>query len=239
MALSVRRIGEHITHALGGDSQFEPVEVVNLAGEDWVNIHTWQYLRRRSKSIDLVADQEYVDLGDEVRDIISMYPTNSLTNHVQWTTTEEINRLRTTVHGTYSGYWAAQGFRKDATTGDLHQIAELWPTPSASSTAYFTLFHTSGWVRVTSDDDKVDLPDWLEPRFIQWCRAYAEGLEDSDQGSVEQRQEGLLASQSFQRAMGRDGALQLTLGKPEGGVAHPDRQDLGRIYVVDSVASPS
>ena len=72
MALTVQRIGEHAAHALGAQGDIEPVELANLAGEAWVNAHPWQYLLRRSKTIDIVASQSYVDLGDEVRGIVSM-----------------------------------------------------------------------------------------------------------------------------------------------------------------------
>lgn len=239
MTLTVQRLGELAAHALGAQSEIEPVELVNMAGEAWVNAHPWQYLNRRSKTLDVTASQGYVDLGDEVRNVISMAPSSALSNYVEWTTLEEINRLRTSITGTHStGYWAAVSYRRDATAGELHQIAELWPTPASTSAGYFTLFYQSGWLSVSDDDDKVDLPSWLEPVFIQWVRNYAEGLEDSDLGQVEQRLEMLLGSQLMQRAMARDGAMLNDLGQPMGGAAQPGRQDIARIYFVDSVATP-
>ncbi len=239
MALSVQRLGEHIEHALGAAGQFEPVEVVNLAGEAWVNAHPWAYLERRTKTVSTVADQSYVDVGNEVRNVIAMYPTDSLTNHLRWSTVGEILLRRTSITGSYSGYWAALAFRKDATTGDLHQTAELWPTPSTTGTDYFTLAYRSGWLKVTSDNDKVDLPSWLDGVFVQWVRAYAHGLEDEDLGATEQRLQVIRSSQMFLDAQIRDGAMQPELGEIRGGMAAPDGGGFGHTYVVDSVASPS
>jgi hypothetical protein len=239
MAIPVSELADQIRLALGDLPRgFSVVSAVNDAGEILVNAHPWEWLSRRSTTIDLVADQGYVDAPSDFRDAISMYPTNSLTNHVQWTTLEEINRLRTTVHGTYSGYWAATNYRSVSGAAPV-PIIELWPAPSVNSTDYFTLMYHAGWTRVASDNDMVEIPNWLDVLFKDLVRRVAKAWDEEDNADLPQRIQGLKESSLWLEAMRRDGLQQPYLGKTQGGAASPDRQDIGRIYVIDSVASPT
>lgn len=239
MALTVRDCARHIEHTLGGKPALPCVEMVNDAGELLVNAHRWQWLEGASTTVSLVAGQSYVDLPVNMREVLQAYPTSSLTNSLQWTTPQEILRLRSTVVGSYRGYWGTITHHKAAAGGAPTVRLELWPTPSASTADYFTLFFRSGWARVDDDNDALDLPDWLEPVFKQLLRLTARGYEEDDLGAVAERFEQFKASQLWSDALTRDGMLQPSIGTQHNGLASPEAQFVGRVYYVDSIAGPS
>lgn len=239
MAISVKALGNHIRLALGDlPRHLSVTEIVNDAGRVLEAAHTWEWLSRRSTTISTVADQPYVDAPSDFRSIIEMYPTNSLTNQVQWTTLHEILRLRSTVVGSYTGYWAAANHRAVANAAP-QLIFELWPTPNTSAADYFTIMYQGKWTEVSSDNDWAAIPDYMNPLFADLVRRVARAWEEEDTAGLMERVESLKQSSLWVTAMQTDGLNQPTLGTTKGGAASDALPDIGRVYVTDTVASPN
>lgn len=225
MTLTVNACDAFLTANLGGTPASRSVlDCVNDTGK-WLTIsHSWNWMRSRSTTITATASQNYLDLPSGVRSIDSIYTDNSLTYHMQQRTLEEILDLRTSAIGgqTDQFQWAAN-YRTVAATATVPQylqpIIELWPTPSATTTATFLMFHTAGWADLTDDADGVLVPDWLIPLFLEALSLVAKGYDEHDTADVTTRLQLLTGSDAWTNALRYDGGLQPVLGREERGAA--------------------
>ena len=91
-------------------------------------------------------------------------------------------------------------------------ILELWPTPTSTSLGALTIFYRAGWTVVEKDSDLLAIPDWIEPLFKSLLRAYVRGIEEEDEGTVEERVQRVLNGPLMDIAVRRDSRIAPNVG---------------------------
>ena len=222
-ALTRTKLENHALHAIGGvlDARLSVTDLVNEAGERLVNMHPWNWLQREPTDLSLTADQKFVTLPTDFRDIVAIHTNSSVNNAVYLTTMDDIiTRRGSQISITQTDYWAALAWPTQASTtsAPTNPRLELWPTPNAAVANAWSLVYRAQWVPLAAIQDVPNIPTWLNPLLIQFVRAVAMGYEDGD---VETRCAQVEQGSSAYSARSRDGTTQPTYGPPLGGHLEP------------------
>lgn len=166
-----------------GQSTFE--SLINEAGEAWVNLFEWPYLRQRSQRLQLEAGVESYRLGLGVRSISTLYRPDTVYRPIRivdfttWTEQKErylagLTRLcdpLATVH------W-------DTREGDDEPRLYLSVYP-ATNTEEVVYEYEGGWLPLDESGDVADIPGPLVQSFREFLRRYASARE-TDKVTVDQ-----------------------------------------------------
>jgi len=117
MALSAREALAHVKHALSSDQMpsVGGLRILNDAGELLVNMHSWRWLEGVQVDVDLHADQPYVWLPENVREITALVATSTLNTAITLTTPMELAQRRASTVSTSFHYWGALVFAPKST----------------------------------------------------------------------------------------------------------------------------
>ena len=123
MTLNVQEALEHINHTLStkGTHAFG-MRILNDAGEYLCTCHHWKWLERPRHNLHFEADQGYVWLPRDFRDLIAYDATQGLTSGLSLTTHQYLVELRTSAITTSTWrYWGAitHAPRQERPTGTL------------------------------------------------------------------------------------------------------------------------
>lgn len=91
-------------------------------------------------------------------------------------------------------------------------VLELWPTPQQDMDGALTIFYRGGWERVRKDTDLLAIPDWIEPLYKALLRAYVRGVEEEDEGTVDQRVRTVMEGPLMAVAVRRDSRIAPNIG---------------------------
>lgn len=175
--LNLAILGGHILDALNRHpAASNSVELlVNEAGTAWCNANAWGYLRRRRREVVFVAGQASYPLGADLVEVQSITDLAQRGVCPLLVTRSEFETQRAVGGGIgYGGAWVGTVY--DGLDGGVAQkLLEVFPTPTATQT--IVLIYTGGWARVNESEEPIDLPQQLEPAFIEWVRHYAMGRE--------------------------------------------------------------
>ncbi len=100
--------------------------------------------------------------------------------------------------------------------GEPEPVLELYPVPTADSDAALTIFYRGGWGRVKADTDVLSMPDWIEPLFKAMLRAYVKGIEEEDEGTVDQRLDSVMRGPLMAGCISRDAKIAPNVGALRG-----------------------
>jgi hypothetical protein len=220
MTLTAARCVDHIRHTLGNalpSQTIDPMTVINQAGQFLCTMHEWKWLERQSAYIGFTSGQSYSTCPSDLRDVISIQFTQGLVNRVRITSINEISRLRS--HNIGVGLamtWVALVSRANPTGGAPIPILELYPTPVSTDNQALTIYYRSGWTPPLNLDEssQINIPEYLEPLYIQILRAFARGYEEEDQASLDTRLQALYTGVLFLTCAERDGMIQHQYGPP-------------------------
>ena len=180
-----------------------------------------------------------VALPLDFRSMKSISATDSLVNGLYLTTADELLRKRTNQIEVASS-WNYYGTIVYAGAPPA-PLLEIWPSSTVNETDAFTMFYKAGWLRGTSDDATIYVPDWIDSLMISIVRAFALGYEEGsepDRPSMAQHLAEIAAGPLFMAAKRRDGNTQGFYGPLRGGAAQ--RQRHGYVpYLSTVVAAPS
>lgn len=219
MAISVQACLELVRHSLGGplSSEIAGYDIVNQAQQVFVTAHPWQWLLR-STTLNLTASQNYINLPSDFRDLEGYEATSGTLTSLRLTTLQRIVELRSSsVPQSTFGYYAALAYSSASPSGAPTPRLEIYPTPTANSTAAFTIFYRIELPVVSNDQTFISIPRWCEVPFIQLVRAIARGYEEEDQASMQVRIATVKTGEEWQDALLRDGGAQPMLGLMRGG----------------------
>ena len=225
MALQVSTIETYLEAALGGSSAapYTTVNIVNHTGQWLVNARPWKWCEGATANLSLVSGQSFVALP-KLRSIVSVYPTNGLTVQWEFTTIDDLQKIRST--GTVSPlkYWGAVTHTPQAGGGAPSARIELYPTPDADANDFLVLHYHADWTPVKVATDYVSIPEWLEPLFIWACTEVMRAFEEYDKAAEAgmlgyDRLARLTQSKIWLDAVGRDGSLQPGIGRLMNGAA--------------------
>lgn len=130
-------------------------------------------------SISFDLDTSHVLLPEDFGSHVELFGTRSFLRYAYSASLTELmdNETNQLVAASFSSGYAiewAQAAEKAQPVATL----KVWPEPSASTWDELSLVYRRGWLELTSDDDIVSIPDWLENLYIQYVRAFAAGYED-------------------------------------------------------------
>ena len=132
-------------------------------------------------SISFDLDVSHVQLPTDFGTHVDLFGTRSFTRYAYAASLSEMiendtNQLVSTSFLTLYGIEWAQAADKAQPVATL----KVWPEPSQATWDELSLIYRRGWLELTNEDDVVSIPDWLEPLYIQYVRAFAAGYEDGN-----------------------------------------------------------
>lgn len=220
MALSAATCYQLIDHTLGDTpaSEVERHLILNQAMRTLVSAHPWNWCVRTT-TLGLTDSQSYIDLPSDFVQLVAYGSYAGATLSLRMTTYQEIVDLRSSsasVNG--FGYAAAIAYSSAGGSGGAPTPRlEIYPTPSDDTASAFTIFYRAELPAITSDQEFVSIPSWLELPFIQLLRAIARGYEEEDEESMQARIARVRMSAEWADALRRDGMVQPDLGIQRGG----------------------
>lgn len=182
------------------------LDLLNMAGEQLVNMRSWNWLRRAPQFLGHIADQEYVQLPIDCAVVRKIEPTTSSGNWVTITNMPELLRMR--AHGNGAQWYVAMTYAGVPAAPRL----EISPTPSATDPEVWTLWYSGGWRTLLTEEDVLPFPIWVKPVYDLLVRAVARGLEEEDEGTMSARIAEVQAGPVYVAAARRDGRLSVDLG---------------------------
>ena len=184
----------------------------------------------------------YALLPTDFMELIGYDTTNSLVNSLELTTFQHLLELRTNqIEIAAWNFWGVISWFEDQTDSNrVKPRLDIWPDPPAGTTETLSIFYKTSWPRVLTSDEEVKIPEWMEPLYIHWLRAYAKGYEDDadDQPSLNQRLISVVQGPVYMGALDRDGRIQPEYGPMRGGAVMSMPTGHNR-YLRTTVAGPS
>lgn len=171
-------------------------ELVNEAGEAWVNAHPWRYLRDRSQDINIVDGQNLYRLPLGVRSVgefllrpDSVYQPIPIVNYEAFISEKErwlseVERQLTPIATTtFKRLPAAENGDPSGKDDDrLRFYIELYP---ANFTERVVVTFNAGWLPLDNASDEADIPPHLSRGFTEWMRRFAMAREKPDTGPMD------------------------------------------------------
>jgi hypothetical protein len=173
-----------------------------------------------------IAGELHLDscrLPPDFGDIVTIESTQSLVNSIQLTSLDHLNLMRTNqiqVAG-WNYYGAIVWGKSDISTaidgGIPTARLEVWPSQTVDDHDAFTMIYRAKWEDVSSDDDFLSIPPFMELMYLQILRALATGYEEDTLASVTQRLAEVRVGPEFEACRNFDQRTQETLGPLRGG----------------------
>ena len=184
----------------------------------------------------------YALLPPDFMELLGYDTTNSLVNSLELTTFQHLLELRTNqIEIAAWNFWGVISWFEDQTDSNrVKPRLDIWPDPPAGTTETLSIFYKTSWPRVLTSDEEVKIPEWMEPLYIHWLRAYAKGYEDDadDQPTLNQRLLSVVQGPVYMGALDRDGRIQPEYGPMRGGAVMSMPTGHNR-YLRTTVAGPS
>lgn len=96
---------------------------------------------------------------------------------------------------------------------------EVWPTPRVDQLNAFLLFYRASLNRIVNHaTDSIEIPSFLDPLYLELCRAYARGVHEEDEANLSARMDDVMSRSVFLTAVEHDDTQQMDYG-PLRGVA--------------------
>lgn len=223
-----------ITHALGGtpSSGTTAADICNDALQYLTDYHPWTWLRK-PLSLNLVNAQNYLSLPTDFKAIHAEL-RNSNSYRLRMVTLEDIYQLRASALSASFDLYAALSFTTQAslTVLPLYRM-ELYPTPTANSTAAITGTYLRIVPKLTNSTDVPDVPAPWHPALMNLCRAMAVNRQFREDASEWQEAEAKLM-----KLIDFDGIGQTPLGRMVGAVDRIRVCDDGPRNLIGSITTP-
>lgn len=227
-------------HAVGGSlpSGFDALGLINRAGHFLTTAHNWRWLSRTA-SVSLVADQAYGALPASFQKLLAApsftsgfyYNGGTTICMVDFDRILHARESDSDYSGSQTNFMAA--VVSTETAGEITQRLELFPTPTANAT--ISIAYRAGWTVLTTDSQRVSVPDYLELLFVELCRTMARGITMDDAGTIDVRLQGIMDGPMGKAARKRDFETQLSFGTLPGALPSTHGVD----FFSGNVANPS
>lgn len=230
MVLSTQQCLAHIEHALNGPiDSIEPLEVINQAGMTLLGLRSWAWLQAGKATLSLTSGQAYVNLPLDFKKLRAIEHQSSLVSF-QMGSKADLLALEASSTGLGGlAFWGSLTCARqldsngDETYGAPRWRIDLHPPPTADATDALIVYYDRKWATVAEDNNVVVLPDFMEPVFVQVLRAFAQGYEEPNNGSVDARLAGIVAGVTYHSALAHDTMAQGPAGPLRGGMAQGPR----------------
>jgi len=181
--VTLQQLRDTVFLVLGEDAdpRVNPDGIVQQAGRHLFDMHPWNWRRRPSATINLVADQDYVELPSDFGfGILDAIDTSNLTTGIQLTTLDDIIKRRKISVSTPWDYHVALVYPAQSSVTQEPQAArlEIHPEPSSSSTGAITVAYRAGWVPLALPTSAANVPPTMDHMLHRVTRAFAHGAQD-------------------------------------------------------------
>jgi hypothetical protein len=230
--LTFTEIENHCQYMLEGETTLPNgvtiAQVIDQAGRFFYNHHSWNFRDGNTETVDLVADQAYIEMPMDLQGLQGVEMTNALTSGIALVTMRELMRRRSTsVTVKQSYYWAAlvRPRRRSRALDYPQPRLEIWPTPVSTSLNAVTILYKTRWpafADTTADTstDTAPIPEYCEMAFLEVLRAIVAGWGErltQPQGGVTGLLKLVCEGYAMQAAKDEDGNEQYTYGPLIGG----------------------
>ena len=175
MKLTLANLAEAVFQELGRDPGRSTMEaLINEAGEAWVNLAEWFYLKERSSEIQLVAGTETYQLSPGVQDLhrelyrpdVYYQPIQIVDHETYLAEKDRYLSANFRLYNPLAGVWW------DTKEGDDRPrlYLNIYPTDLGERVTYR---YRAGWLPLDEQDDVADIPAPLVQPFVEWVRRYA------------------------------------------------------------------
>lgn len=222
MALTGTQVLQHIEHTLGGTpgGLVGGLEIINDAGQILTNMRPWKYLEGARASLDFTASQSYVALPSDFRDLIAVERQGGFTGSFDLVSHQELlDLVANSSDAATFRFWGAVTFTQSASGAAPVPRIDLFPTPDASVSDGILIYYRSSWLRIETDTQLLNIPEWVEPLYKQVVRAVARGYVEEDVAPLDARLGVIRAGPVFADAVGRDVEIQPSYGQLKNGMA--------------------
>lgn len=230
MAVNARTLAEYrseLQHAIGGSapaSQLAQDTIINDAGRHLVSMHPWKWLERTPGTLNFTASTAYVSMPADFKRAESIVPDDAIDACFTLTTFQEIARMRQFSITSTAAYYGCLVWPGQSGVTALQTVPrlELYPTPATNVTGALHLWYTRGWTVIDDATDVPNIPWFMEPLLVALVRAFAQGYEESDVASLNQRILDVTGTRQqptplFAAALSEDGMIQNEYGPMNGG----------------------
>lgn len=229
-----------VEHQLGSApaTGFTSEQLVNDAMRELCSIHAWKWRNGGPYTLDITADQSYVELPFDFGELNSLTYPGTLLKAMTPTTMAQLQRLRATqvLSPRYQYFYAINSGRIDddfPENGLGVQVIELYPTPVDSVSDALTITYLRDVPELDGDGDVPMIPEWLEHCMVLLVRAKAAVIEDDDPNSPSLQE----YNRVLKTMIARDSRSQTRYGIMRGGL-YPDADGLDPFYP-SSIGDPS
>ena len=239
--------GDTVNVTIGGAS-FGTYKVTSRVDDNSVTID-YDLTPPGAYTIDFTMETGRVALPSDFGRLIRLEGKDSFLTRTYPSNPSDIQRLQTSAIAG-NGFTVAYAVEWNSATPTSQPVAtlRLWPTPDVTDFEALGATYSREWPTLTSDDDYIPIPSYMEPLYLQFVRSVASGYDaggDAVAGAtlLPDLVDRLRASRMFSDAAGRDAATQPDAGKIMDGAirrrspSHSfDPLDVGsdaRLFVVD------
>ena len=215
-------------HAVGKPGGFDTgnsaSNCANLALDYLINAHPWSW-RLESTTLNLVSGQNYVALPTDFSEIVYLRGGTSTSTAVIPTTLDRIFQMRqqaVSSSSTFIHYAVTQTDQANGTSLATYQI-DIYPTPSASTTAAMQLGYMKQIAQFTGGTQVANIPGHMQGTLWWLTRGYAEITENNQPGLNWQQ-----AMQDIEQRKKRDAQTQPVVGRLRGTVEQISYDDEDR-----------
>lgn len=207
-------IDSGIEHALNGPSShaFEPIVLLNLAGQHLVGMNRWEWCKRRTARLNIRAGRDTIELPDDFAGLDAIQTIDNTSLAVRLVSQQEMLALKAQqVSLPASVFFVCEAYVDDDNDPQRRNTAALliFPTPETDAAGFFTINYRGGWPQVTNEtpqETALPLPNdgSCDALFLTILRAFARGFEEDDQRSIEQELARVAMGPIFMAAKGAD-----------------------------------
>ena len=212
---AVLAVGGYPSLAPGQTRNHRLAEIVNQAGQ-YLMCRPWRFRERTSKYLNMVANQSYIALPDDVEELLSIISRQTLGYLVEMVTPDHMEQLRQ-MGLTMTGPGVTHAVFTRSAPADGAALPpvrlDVYPTPTSNVTDAIAVRYRANWVYIADDAPdswEIQIPKYCDALFIAYCRAFAQAYEDEGlTGRLTEIDLGpILATAST-----KDGLLQRDLGR--------------------------
>lgn len=154
-------------------------DVLNLAGETFVNRHSWTWLEDANASVAAIQGDAEIPLPRDFVSLTNCRARNSSSQVVRLVTHARIEELRSNedLTGT-SGFWYVcfdAGIVQNSPAGAPIPKAIVWPEPTVNGDPTLRIVYQRGWYPVLPTDGAYvpKIGAWCAAAFLQHCEITA------------------------------------------------------------------
>lgn len=238
--LTLSDLQSEVRHALGGgepSSERTSTQIVNEAGNYLFTMHQWNFRNRPQLTITIPADQDYVELPHDFGTCVTTPRIDGLTTDFAFTSHSYLMLLRDqSLLPEGFDVFGAIVYPASPAPGVAMPRPRIELHPTSSSDGTLRISYRARWIPLTQDNDVANVPEYAEGVLRECVRAVAQGYEDDDIATKDQRLAMVAAGPCFMAARSEDAHAQSDVGVVRNGQAQRlmSAMNAGAIDYMDS-----